>query len=106
MSTVARTFPRRAAWALLVTMLALLAASYRTTYASIAAKWVGDVTYSHGMLVVPIVLGLVWRKRAELARVDFGPSWTGVLALAAASMVWLVARGSGALVVEQLAATA
>jgi exosortase A len=87
-------------------MLTLLAVSYRSTYASIVAKWFGDVTYSHGMLVVPIVVGLAWRKRAELAQVVLAPSWAGVVALAGASVVWLVARGAGVLVVEQLAATA
>jgi exosortase A len=79
---------------------------YRSTYASLLEKWIGDAAYSHGFLIVPISAWLAWRKRSELAGVEFTPSVWGAFAALASTMAWLVARGSGILVVEQFAAVA
>ena len=92
--------------AALAMLLALLAISHRETLLAIGAKWFSDMTYSHGGLVVPICLWLVWRCRVEVAAVEWVPSWWGVVALAAASLAWLVARGAGVLVAQELAVVA
>lgn len=73
---------------------------------TIEDKWRTDAAFSHGFLVVPICLWLAWRKRAELRGIALGPSWLGVAALGACTLAWIVARGSGVLVVEQLAVVA
>src|SRR6185295_18269824 len=62
-------------------------------------KWFTDMTYSHGGLVVPITIWLVWRCRKAVAEAPWLPSVWGVLAL-------LVARAAGVLVVQQLAVVA
>jgi exosortase A len=90
----------------LALLTALLGWAYRETALSIADKWLTDMTYSHGVLVVPISLWLIWRRRAALAAVAWQPSWWGIAALAVASFCWLVARAAGVLVIEQLALAA
>ena len=79
---------------------------YYPSFASIAAKWDSDATFSHGYLIVPISLWLAWRKRKSLVSVAFAPSWVGVLLLAAAAALWIIARGVGVIVLEQFAVVA
>jgi exosortase A len=98
--------PRVHAGVALALLVALLGWAYRETALSIANKWLTDMTYSHGALVVPISLWLVWQRRSALAAVAWQPSWWGVAALAAASVCWIVARAAGVQVIEQLALAA
>jgi len=86
--------------------LAVVAVAYRSSYFSLIQKWSDDAAFSHGFLILPICAWLAWRQRRELAGVVFEPSVWGVLAVAVCALVWLVARGSGILVVEQFAAVA
>jgi len=86
--------------------LAAVAVAYRSSYFSLVQKWFDDAAFSHGVLILPICAWLAWRKRRELAAVAFEPSVWGALAVAVCALVWLVARGSGVLVVEQSAAVA
>ena len=92
--------------AILIVALLSVGVVYRSTYASLLDKWIGDAAYSHGFLIVPISAWLAWRKRSELAAVYFAPSVWGAFAALASTMAWLVARGSGILVIEQFAAVA
>src|SRR4029453_4306604 len=93
---------RRRSAVALAALLMLLGWAYRDTASSIAAKWFSDMSYSHGVLVLPISLWLVYRRRAELAAVEWRWSGWGIALLAVASAAWLVARAAGVLVVEQL----
>ena len=52
--------------ALLGSLALLVWRTYRDTFASIVEKWDTDAAFSHGFLIVPISLWLVWR-RGELA---------------------------------------
>jgi len=91
---------------LLAAGMAFIASLHRGVWLSIVEKWTSDAAFSHGFLVVPICAWLAWRKRSDLAGVAFGPSWLGVLGLAACTAAWAVAHGSGVLVIEQLAVVA
>lgn len=94
---------------LLLCLFATLAAItwvYFSTLVSIVNKWDSDASYSHGYLILPVVLWLVWIKREEVRTTDFRPSWFGVLFMLSATVVWVVARGTGVLVVEQIAVVA
>ena len=92
--------------ATIAVLLALLAFSYSDTLLTIGAKWFSDMTYSHGGLVIPISLWLLWRCRHAAAAENWAPSGLGVLGLLLASLVWLVARVAGVLVLQQLAIVA
>ena len=83
-----------------------LVALYWESFQSIGVKWYSDAAYSHGYLIVPIVGWLIWRKRTELASAEFARSWAGVAILTLCVCAWVVARGTGVLVLEQLAVVA
>jgi exosortase A len=105
--SIEQASPRRPVQlAAVAVLLALLAISYRETLLAIGTKWFSDMTYSHGGLVVPLSLWLIWRRRAAVAATEWCPSWWGVAALCAASLAWLVASAAGVLVVQELAVVA
>lgn len=95
----------RLAW-LACALLALAGWAYYPTYASIVSKWGTDMTYSHGALVAPIALWLLWRRRGPFLAAEWRPSWLGVAAIAVSVAAWLVGAGAGVLVVQQFAAVA
>jgi len=95
---------QRKTFLLLAAALAMVVVTYRETFASIVRKWEEDSSFSHGYVVLPVVLWLAWRKRHELRQTLPDPSWLGVILLAGCSAAWVVARGTGVLVVEQAAA--
>ena len=93
------------------TRLALLALAavvagwaFADTFLTMVTKWYEDSAYAHGFLVVPIVAWLVWNKRAELAGTAARASWLGVPILLVCCAAWVIARGTGVLVLEQAAA--
>lgn len=92
--------------ALLLASLVLTGWAYFPTFRSIVEKWNSDASFSHGFLILPISAWLTWRVRDELARTVFAPSALGIAATAACVLAWVVARGTGVLVVEQFAAVA
>jgi len=58
---------------LAASVLAILAV-YWDTAKSIAAIWRSSDTFTHGYLIVPIKLILVWTKRREVAALTPGPT--------------------------------
>lgn len=67
--------------------------SYAPTITYLVHIW-GDSNYSHGWLIAPIALAILWQRRESLAEVEVRPRWWGVLPLAAilASRYWLFER--------------
>jgi exosortase len=68
----------------------LIAGVFAGTFRSLWGTWEHNPNYSHGFLILPVSLGLLWLKRKELSAVPRSPSWWG-LALLGASLVMLVA---------------
>jgi exosortase A len=90
----------------LAVALVLLVCVYFPTFQSMADKWEDDAAFNYGYVIAPLSIWLAWRHRHWLGRVDFVPSWFGVLAVLAAALLWVVARGTGVIVVEQFAVVA
>ncbi len=76
---------------------------FRSTAAGMVYIWYNFETYTHGFLILPISLWLVWHKRAYLAGLTPQPSPAFLLVLLGGLFVWALARLSGVLVVEQFA---
>lgn len=64
-------------------LLLALGLAYAPTFAYLAGVWNGDANYSHGYLVVPIALAILWMRRHALDRGRVRPQWWGWVLLAA-----------------------
>jgi exosortase A len=95
----------RAAAPAAVLVLSGLLGLYGETFASIARTWLRSDTYAHGMLVVPISLWLVWRRRAVLADITPRPAPWMLLPLALATCAWALSDLAGVNAAAQFAAT-
>jgi exosortase A len=86
-------------------VLAVLAI-YWDTAKSIAAIWGSSQTFTHGYLIVPITLVLVWMKRREVAALAPRPDLPGFGLLSAAGFAWLAAEAAQVQVLAQYALVA
>jgi len=80
--------------ALVAALAAAIAWSYRPSLAVLFDRWNRDDNYSHGFLIVPIALAILWQRREALASLRSRPQWWGFLPLAAllAWRYWLYER--------------
>ena len=81
------------AWAAGVVAFALIV-SYADPIRRLIDVWWSEPSYSHGFLVVPIAVLILWLRRDRLAKVKIRPSilgWAGLLALLAVRY-WLFQR--------------
>src|SRR5215212_4485977 len=85
-------------------VLLWILAWYASTVGAMAELWQSD-TFAHGFVVLPIVLWLVWRKRAQLGTLVPRPSWPALAALSAAGFAWLLGELAATNAISQLALT-
>ena len=85
-----------------VAVMAILAAYWRTAE-SIVAIWWRSETFAHGFLIVPISVVLIWARRREVARIAPAPDRLGFLLLAGAGLAWLVAAAGQVQFIQQYA---
>ena len=64
--------------------LALLAVGFHKTFRILWNSWDTNPNYSHGFLILPIALVLVWRRRDRLAETPVHSTWWGVPVVAGA----------------------
>jgi len=94
-----RTAPVLAAGLAVLGILAL----FWPTGASIVAIWMRSETFTHGFVIVPICLWLVWRQRETIAAVPARPWWPGLALVFAAGALWFVTSVADVLGVKQFA---
>ena len=87
----------------LVVGVALLLGIFSSTAWSLVEIWSTSHLYGHGFLIVPIMLFLVWRKRAALAETDVVPFYWGIPFIAFGALVWLLGNIASINMVEQFA---
>lgn len=104
--TQAATFTHRA-WRTALPVYALLLACvvglYFDTAHAIVTIWIRSDTFTHGFLVPPIVVWLVWRKRQAIAQLAPKPSLLAWPLVAGAAFAWLLGDLAAVNVLRQLA---
>jgi exosortase A len=65
-------------------------ALYFDTASAIVSIWWRSETFTHGFLVVPIVLWMVWRQRSRLSHLQPQPNAWGLAALVLVGFGWLL----------------
>ena len=79
----------------IVLMLAGFAWLYRHVIVKLVHDWATDDNYSHGFLILPLALYLVWERRSRLAQIEIRPRALG-LAIMLVSVGVLAAGTLGA----------
>ncbi|HEB78682.1 MAG TPA: exosortase A [Methylothermaceae bacterium] len=87
----------------LIFVLAALFAIYWSTFSSMVEIWERSETFTHGYLIFPISLWLIWRRRDRLARLTPKADWRALPVLGLLGFGWLLANVVDVLVVQQLA---
>jgi exosortase A len=80
----------RVALPLLMLVFALVLILYRETALAMVTIWYRSETFTHGFVVLPIVLWLVWRKRIQLATMTPRANPYLLLPLAGLALLWLL----------------
>ena len=73
-------------------IVAAVAAIFWQTAWSMVTTWDGSDTYSHGFLIVPAFLWLVWTRRHRLAQLPIQPSWWALPILAVLGLLWSIGQ--------------
>lgn len=99
--------PHQGAWrqagALVLATLVVLVVLYRDTLATMVALWNSSETYTHGYIVLPITLWLLWRRRRVLAELTPAADARALAVLGALGIAWLLADAASVNVVAQYA---
>ncbi len=91
-----------AGWVVAIS-LAVVTAAYWDTLVSIVSIWSRSGTFTHGFLIVPIVVFLVWEQRAGLRALTPRPAPPALLFLAALVLAWVAARLLDVIAAQQFA---
>ena len=75
-------------------------------WARMARQWWDISTYNHIVLIPPILVWLVWQRRAELAKLTPLCWWPGFLPMIGAAFLWLLGALSGLDLARQAGAVA
>ncbi|MBV5307936.1 exosortase A [Chromatium okenii] len=87
-------------------LLAILLTLLWSSYADIVHIWWRSQTFTHGFLVVPIAIYLIWRKRLEIKKITLKTEPLAIPLIALTGLTWLLARLTEVAVVEQFTAVA
>src|SRR3569623_1294822 len=74
---------------------------YWETVASMVAIWSRSEPFTHGFLILPISLFLVWQRRGELARYSPAPDLLPLPLLVVPGVSWPLAHYASAPAIEQ-----
>lgn len=70
--------PGRAAMLLAAVLGLAYVAAFLPVWKSLLAAWSYSEDASHGFVILPVALYIVWSRRQILARIPFRPSWLGL----------------------------
>ena len=77
--------------------------AFNSSFSKLLDIWQSSNTYGHGVLILPIVLWLIHRKKHELVHVEAQPSFFALFLVGLASFFWFISVLSYINVIEQFA---
>ncbi len=84
--------------------LLVIGLAFWGTYRDIVVIWWRSETFAHGFLILPIVVWLIWRKRAALAPLTPRPAPVALVMLLGTVFAWLLGYAAEVAALKQLAA--
>jgi exosortase len=81
-------------WPVALVAAGLIGVAYGGTLSTLWRMWSHNANYSHGFLILPVSIFLIWRERGLLAALPTRSSWAG-LSLVATAMVLQLAGVRG-----------
>ena len=97
--------PERSVAHVVAIAVAVVAIFWQTGW-SMVTTWNSSGTYSHGFLIPPAFLWLVWIRRQQLAGLPIRPAWWALPVLAVTGMLWLVGQWASLALPTQFAVVA
>lgn len=91
---------------LVLAAVVAIIAVYWPTAESIVGIWWRSETFTHGFLILPISVALIWMQRREIAKLSPSTDYLGFVLMAGAGLAWLVAAAGEVQVVKQFAMVA
>ncbi|PCI70155.1 MAG: exosortase A [Piscirickettsiaceae bacterium] len=88
--------------ALVLTVVAIVAVYFQTIW-SMVDTWWHYGTYTHGFVIFPISIYLLWQRREQLSVIQPTNSWLAVFFLFLSSVFWLMASLVGVTLFMQVA---
>lgn len=82
-------------WVSLILLIAAILWIFRSTAAGMVEIWWRSETFQHAFLVVPICVWLIWRRRADLARLSARPGPWALVPMLLACLLWLAGELAG-----------
>ena len=76
---------------------------FYSTIATMIETWVSSETFTHGFLIAPISIWLVWRERQNLSTSLIRPQPKALILTVCGGVAWLIAHQVSVNVVQQLA---
>lgn len=104
--TAANASPIVRAVALTLAAWLLSALVFSQTWRSMIDLWLASETFTHGFIILPISLWLIWRRRFALLAQPTAPWWPAIVPILLAGLGWAVGELADANVIRQLAAVA
>ena len=86
-------------------LIFILGIFYQTTF-SMVSTWIRSETYTHGFLILPITIWLIWRKRKVLSYCQPESTFLALIPLSLVGVIWMLGSLVDVLVVQQLALVA
>ena len=79
---------------------------FHSTWSTMVGMWLGSNTFTHGFLILPICLWLIWQRRATVAAMPATPFWPALAVVLAVGALWMVGELAGVNSVRQFAVVA
>ena len=77
---------------LIAALFASFLLAYFPVWKGLVLAWYSNDQYSHGFLIVPLCIYILWRKKEKLAEVEIRPSWWGLALVIFSLLLYLFAH--------------